>query len=103
MPPPSEQPGADAPPVASCWSAIGVWGSRSCPELDVHVHCRNCPVYSAAAASLLDRAIPAELASDQPRHFETPKPADDRETQSVVIFRIGPEWFALPTSVIAEV
>ena len=28
---------------------------------------------------------------------------DERETQSVVIFRIGPEWFALPTSVIAEV
>jgi chemotaxis-related protein WspD len=80
-----------------------VWGSRSCAELDVHIHCRNCPVYSDAAAALLDRPFPAELAIDEARHFGAPKAVDERETQSVVIFRIGPEWFALPTSVIAEV
>jgi chemotaxis-related protein WspD len=80
-----------------------VWGSHSCPELDVHVHCRNCPVYSDAAAALLDRPIPAEFAIYQAHHFEVPKSVDERETQSVVIFRIGPEWFALPTLVVAEV
>lgn len=103
MHPHSDQPGAPTPSVASCWSTIGVWGDRSCPELEVHVHCRNCPVYSDAAAALLDRPVPAEFAIEQARHFEAPKPVDERETQSVVIFRIGPEWFALPTSVIAEV
>jgi chemotaxis-related protein WspD len=99
----SDRPGDEAPLIASCWSAIGVWGSRSCPELDVHVHCRNCPVYSDAAAALLDRPMPPERGTDQTRHFEAPRTEEQRETQSVVIFRIGPEWFALPTSVIAEV
>ena len=103
MHPHSDQPSAVTPPVASCWSTIGVWGGHSCAELDVHTHCRNCPVYSDAAAALLDRPVPAELAIDRARHFEAAKPADERETLSVVIFRLGPEWFALPTSVVAEV
>jgi chemotaxis-related protein WspD len=80
-----------------------VWGGRSCPELDVHVHCRNCPVYSDAAGALLDRPVPADFAIDRARHFEAPKSKDEHQTQSMVVFRIGPEWFALPTSVIAEV
>jgi chemotaxis-related protein WspD len=103
MHPHSDQPGGVTPSVASCWNTIGVRGDRSCPELDVHVHCRNCPVYSGAAAALLDRPAPAEFTIDRTRHFEAPKAVDERETQSVVIFRIGREWFALPTPVIAEV
>jgi chemotaxis-related protein WspD len=103
MHPQSEQAGSVTSSVASCWSSIGVWGVGSCPELQVHVHCRNCPVYSDAAAALLDRPVPPEFAIDQARHFEAPTSVDERETQSLVIFRIGPEWFALPTSVIAEV
>ena len=103
MHPHSDQTGGGTPSVASCWNTIGVRGDRSCPELDTHVHCRNCPVYSGAAAALLDRPDPEELTSDRTRHFGAPKAVDERETQSVVIFRIGREWFALPTSVIAEV
>ena len=99
----SDQAGGLTPSVASCWNTIGVRGDLSCPELDVHIHCRNCPVYSDAAAALLDRPVPAEFTIDRTRHFGAPKAVDERETQSVVIFRIGPEWFALPTSVIAEV
>ena len=38
-----------------CWNVIGVRGNGSCSELEQHVHCRNCHVYSAAAAALLDR------------------------------------------------
>ena len=34
-----------------CWNKIGVRGDGSCPELARHVHCRNCPVYSASAAA----------------------------------------------------
>jgi chemotaxis-related protein WspD len=99
----SDRPDEVTPSVTSCWSAIGVWGDHSCPELRAHVHCRNCPVYSDAAAALLDRPIPAESANDQRRRFEAPASVDESATQSVVIFRIGPEWFALPTSVIGEV
>jgi len=103
MHPHSDQPGGVTPVVTSCWNTIGVQGDRSCPELDVHVHCRNCPVHADAAAALLDRPATQEFTTDRTRHFEAPKAADEGETQSVVIFRIGREWFALPTSVVAEV
>ena len=98
-----DQSGGPTSSVASCWNTIGVWGDCSCPELQVHVHCRNCPVYSDAAAALLARPVPAEFAIDRARDFEASKAVDERETQSVVVFRLGPEWFALPTSVVAEV
>jgi chemotaxis-related protein WspD len=99
----ADQPSTLAPAADSCWNTIGVRGNGSCPELDVHVHCRNCPIYSAAAAALLDRPAPAELTIERTRHFASPKASDERDTQSVVVFRIGPEWFALPTAVVAEV
>jgi chemotaxis-related protein WspD len=89
--------------LVSCWNTIGVRGDRSCPELDVHVHCRNCPVHSNAAAALLDRPVEAAFALDRTEHFAKPKPADQRATQSMVVFRIGPEWFALATPAVAEV
>ncbi|WP_445633698.1 hypothetical protein [Nostoc sp. DSM 114161] len=33
--------------IESCWNVIGIEGDRSCPQLSIHAHCRNCPVYSA--------------------------------------------------------
>lgn len=42
------QPGDD-----HCWSKIGVSGDRTCPELQSFVHCRNCPVFAAAARTFL--------------------------------------------------
>ena len=54
--------------VNACWDRIGVQGDASCPELKQHVHCRNCPVYSAGAMQLLDREMAADalLRRDQP-------------------------------------
>ena len=97
--------GAHAPAsaVEDCWNRIGVRGDRSCPQLREHVHCRNCSVYSGAAMSLLDTALPASYSLEWTSHFATPKPAEERETRSVVIFRIGLEWFALPTDVVEEI
>ena len=34
--------------VDDCWNRIGVSGDRSCPELQAHLHCRNCSVSSSA-------------------------------------------------------
>jgi len=42
-------PGSSPAIVNACWTTIGVRGDASCPELKQHVHCRNCPVYSAGA------------------------------------------------------
>lgn len=86
-----------------CWNKIGVRGDGSCPELEHHVHCRNCPVYSASAAKLLDADLPAGHLAEWTGHFSNERPVEEANTQSVVIFRIGTEWLALPTAVFEEV
>jgi len=45
--------------INDCWKKIGVWGDSTCPELKEHGHCRNCPVYSSAAAQLLNGTPPS--------------------------------------------
>jgi chemotaxis-related protein WspD len=89
--------------IDDCWNRIGVRGDNSCPELDTHVHCRNCPVYWGAARTLFDRALPAGYLADWTEHFAKPEGADGAATHSAVIFRLGAEWFALPTTVIDEI
>ncbi len=95
-----------ADPVAKpddCWNRIGVYGDRLCVELIHHVHCRNCPVYSAAAASILDRPLPPDYRQDWSGHFALEKKRTAPGTLSVVIFRIRDEWLALPTGNFQEV
>ena len=86
-----------------CWNKIGVHGDGSCPELERHVHCRNCPVYSASAAKLLDAELPAGHLDEWTGHFSGKRTVEEAGTQPVVIFRIGVEWLALPTAVFNEV
>jgi chemotaxis-related protein WspD len=89
--------------IQDCWNRIGVSGDMSCPELRKHIHCRNCPVYSAAAVELLDRDIPADYLDECTHHVAQQKPEAAGDTQSVVVFRIGSEWLALPTAVFKEI
>jgi chemotaxis-related protein WspD len=89
--------------ITDCWNKIGVRGNSSCPELEKHVHCRNCPVHAAAAVALLDRDMPADYLADWTRHVAQGNPAAERDTHSVVVFRIGVEWLALPTIVFKEI
>jgi chemotaxis-related protein WspD len=89
--------------IVDCWNKIGVRGDGSCPELARHVHCRNCPVYSASAAKLLDADLPAGHLDEWAEHFSGAQKVEEAGTQSVVIFRIGAEWLALPTAVFKEV
>lgn len=89
--------------IQDCWNRIGVRGDRSCPELKRHVHCRNCPVYSAAATRLLDGELSADYIAAWTAHFAEEKAVDELGTDSIVIFRIGSEWLALPTRVFVEV
>jgi chemotaxis-related protein WspD len=86
-----------------CWNRIGVYGDGSCKELPAAVHCRNCPVYSAAGALLLERRAPADYRRYWTEYFsqERKRPAPGR--MSAVIFRIGQEWLALSTRAFREV
>jgi len=96
-------PPVDRPVVNDCWNRIGVRGDQSCEELPQQIHCRNCPVYAAGAADLLDGDAPAAYMADWTAHFARPKPEEHRDTRSVVIFRIASEWLALPTPAVMEV
>ena len=89
--------------TSGCWNIIGVHGAGSCPELKRYIHCRNCPVYSAGAAALLDGDAPADYVAEQTRHFAQSLHTQDVETRAVVVFRLGAEWLALPTAVVTEV
>lgn len=99
-----------------CWNRIGVFGDRSCEQLSTHVHCRNCPVYSAAGRSLLQRLPPdnylAEwttlLAEGQQTSGRSLLSADgaavrNERSLSLMVFRLAEELFALPVAVLLEV
>lgn len=99
-----------------CWNRIGVFGDRSCPELLQCVHCRNCPVYSAAGRSLLERLPPGDYLQEWTGVLGETKRGSDSSTLSadgsvvrsdqslsVMIFRLAAELFALPVGVFLEV
>jgi chemotaxis-related protein WspD len=87
-----------------CWNQIGVFGDGTCPELAKAIHCRNCPVYAAGGRSLLEREPPADYLREWTQALAEAKDEDRAEdTLSVLIFRLGREWLALPTHVCQEV
>ena len=96
---------ADDPiaPIHDCWNLIGVEGNATCRELVKNIHCRNCPVYSAAGLQLLDRPLPADYRRERAAHYAQEKEIAPPARLSVVIFRLANEWLALPTTAFAEV
>ena len=82
-----------------CWNRIGVRGDKSCPLLVEHIHCRNCPVYAAAAIHLLDRYALQRDGGEQAEAASETAVA----TRSLLVFRLGEEWLALATRVLVEV
>jgi len=89
--------------AGDCWRKIGTFGDRTCVQLSVHVHCRNCPVYSAGAARLLEAEVSDAYLLEAARRYAVPKKKIQLAELSVVIFRLGREWLALATTVFREV
>lgn len=89
--------------VSDCWNRIGVYGDASCDELKQHIHCRNCPVYSAAAVALLDTELPAGHLLHWTDQVARKQELTELDTHSVLVFRVGAEWLALPTVVLKEI
>ena len=89
--------------IDDCWNKIGVWGDRSCPEIEQHTRCLNCDVFCAGASVLLNRVPPEGYLEEWTGRIAQPQAADLAGTKSIVIFRIGEEWLALPTGVFLEV
>ena len=99
---PAAPSGAGGRP-ADCWRQIGVGGDRSCPELATFIHCRNCPVLAEAATVFFDRTPPAGYLEEWREVLETPLDDDVSGGLSLLVFRLGDEWFALAAEVLAEV
>jgi chemotaxis-related protein WspD len=108
--------GRASPPIGpgDCWNRIGTSGDRSCPELETHIHCRNCPVFASAARAFFDRPAPDRYLTEWTQwlagSLETVSPEagaslsiGGRDLPSVLIFRLGREWMAFPTQAVAEV
>lgn len=89
--------------VTGCWSQIGVYGDGGCLELRKFVHCRNCPVYSAAGLRLLDKALPPDYRREWTQHFAQERRLPETGNASVILFRIQNDWLALPTRNFQEV
>jgi len=97
---------ADAHPVGfdDCWNRIGVRGDSSCERLAEYVRCLNCPVFETAAARLLDRPIPeADLSQLDARVPAQPRDDAQGASESLLVFRIGDEWLALPTPIFKRI
>lgn len=90
--------------VDDCWNRIGVRGDSSCPKLQEYFRCLNCPTYASAAAALLDRpANEADLLADWGQSKLNIAQDEAATAVSVLVFRAGIEWLALPTDAIVEV
>lgn len=86
-------------PGPHCWRRIGVHGDRSCPELVAQIHCRNCAWFARGARELLSR--PGLSVDPLPEGFGRVPAAG--VTGSVLVFRLGEEWYALSTEVVREI
>lgn len=85
----------------ACWRRIGVQGDRSCERLAQHVHCHHCERHAEAAMALLDRHRPDLAAADSNPPADAPQAGG--ATLSALIFRLGQDWLALPTTLLQEV
>lgn len=91
--------------IDDCWNRIGVWrrSGETCPELVRVIHCRNCERYSAAGRQILQREIPAGYRDEWTRVLAEPERRHQPDTESIVIFRLGDEWLAVPSRIVSEI
>lgn len=98
-----------------CWNRIGTRGDKSCPRLDEHLRCLNCPVFATHAALLLDRPLSGDEMAATARRAAGASPVSAAASagpaqspaaatrHSVLAFRVADEWFALPTAVLRQI
>ncbi len=91
--------------VDDCWNRIGVWakGEKRCPELEQAIHCANCRVFAAAGRRLLESDAPEGYLSQWAQLLAQPQAELERDTHSVILFRLGDEWMGLPVDLMEEV
>lgn len=83
----------------ACWNSIGVWGrqQQKCERLQDVIHCRNCEVFTNAGGKLFERTTPEEYIKQWSRAYSLMEQIRAQNQLSVVVFRLGDNWFCLPT------
>lgn len=91
--------------IDDCWNQIGTWSEAgsTCPKLKDVIHCMNCEVYGAAGRKLLQRRAPIGYLDEWQTVLAEPRKIRQTAWRSVVIFRIGDRWLALPTSMLEAI
>ncbi len=90
--------------IVNCWNSVGVWGREQprCPILESVIHCQNCEKYIDAGRQALAREMlhngelhrgEAELI----KYSEIQEEKDKNKSESVMVLRLGDEWFAIPS------
>tara|TARA_R110001583_G_scaffold16561_20_gene67961 strand:+ start:3452 stop:4123 length:672 start_codon:yes stop_codon:yes gene_type:complete len=89
--------------IDDCWNRIGVWSSqnRTCELLNTHTHCINCDIFHETGKKLLSRST--QLLDPKDIIQVTFNKSKNIKTPSYTFFRIGLEWFALPTDNVISV
>lgn len=87
----------------NCWNREGVGGDRSCERLREHVHCRNCDVWSEGSARVMQRPLPEDYRRAWAEHFSQAQQERAETGLASLVFRIGPEWLALPAELAVTV
>jgi chemotaxis-related protein WspD len=90
-------------PGGHCWNRVGTRGDRSCPELGRYTQCNNCPAFAAAGRHFLDAPSPPGYLDEWTARLAARAEAREGDETSVLAFRLGEEWLALPVAVLVEV
>jgi chemotaxis-related protein WspD len=88
---------------APCWQSIGIFGDRSCPQLEKYLHCRDCPVYQSAGWKLLDHQPPENYLEDWSTRLQQPQDSGLSCGSPMVMFRVAQEWLVMPVQQINEI
>lgn len=88
-----------------CWRSIGVWGNDRprCTKLATVVHCHNCDVFHAASRRVYTRPIPDSYRGDWTSLLANEKTLNEQKSSSMMVFRLGDEWVAIPGSILKEI
>ena len=86
-----------------CWHRIGVWGDRSCPELQKVTHCHNCPVFASAGRRFLDAPPPENYSVEWAERLAPTEDETAGGLLGALVFRLADEWLALPVATLVEV
>jgi chemotaxis-related protein WspD len=86
-----------------CWQEIGIYGDRSCEQLNKYLHCRDCPVYQKAGWKLLDHQAPAGYLTEWTERLEQPQDPGLSCGRPMILLRVGHEWLVLGVQPISEI